>query len=92
MHSMLTHDCIGYDSQRAGFFCLPKTKDRTFEELDILFERKVPTCEFKDCDIRLVAGVEDGQKSSSSYPLSVEFLWQNKCLFLKIEMHCGYSN
>ncbi|KAJ5815144.1 sugar transporter [Penicillium riverlandense] len=44
------------------FFCLPETKDRTFEELDILFERKVPTRKFKDYDIRLVVGAEDGQK------------------------------
>lgn len=27
---------------------LPETKGRTYEELDILFERKVPAREFKD--------------------------------------------
>lgn len=34
------------------FFFIPETKDRTFEELDILFERKVPTREFRiyKCD------------------------------------------
>ncbi|EAU37867.1 conserved hypothetical protein [Aspergillus terreus NIH2624] len=29
------------------FFCLPETKSRTFEELDILFERRVPSRKFK---------------------------------------------
>ncbi|EXJ67273.1 uncharacterized protein A1O5_09286 [Cladophialophora psammophila CBS 110553] len=30
------------------FFRLPETKDRTFEELDILFEKQVPARQFKD--------------------------------------------
>ncbi|OAA57582.1 Sugar/inositol transporter [Niveomyces insectorum RCEF 264] len=30
------------------YFRLPECKDRTFEELDIMFERKVPTRQFKD--------------------------------------------
>lgn len=29
------------------FWCLPETKGRTFEELDILFEQKVPSRQFK---------------------------------------------
>lgn len=33
------------------FFCLPETKGRTFEELDILFERKVPSRKFKKYQI-----------------------------------------
>lgn len=33
------------------FFCLPETKGRTFEELDILFERKVPSRKFKNYEI-----------------------------------------
>ncbi|KAJ5102225.1 sugar transporter [Penicillium alfredii] len=43
------------------FFCLPETKDRTFEELDILFERKVPSRKFRDYEIHLAVG-ELGQK------------------------------
>ena len=31
--------------------CLPETKGRTFEELDILFERKVPARKFKDYNL-----------------------------------------
>ncbi|KAF3394167.1 Alpha-glucosides permease MPH3 [Penicillium rolfsii] len=30
------------------YWCLPETKGRTFEELDILFEQKVPSRKFKD--------------------------------------------
>ena len=33
------------------FFRLPESKNRTFEELDILFERKVPPREFKKYDL-----------------------------------------
>ena len=29
------------------FFCLPETKDRTFEELDLLFEERVPSRQFR---------------------------------------------
>jgi hypothetical protein len=29
------------------FFCMPETKGRTFEELDLLFERKVPSRKFQ---------------------------------------------
>jgi hypothetical protein len=31
------------------FFCMPETKDRTFEELDLLFERKVSSRKFRGC-------------------------------------------
>ncbi|EEH49168.2 uncharacterized protein PADG_05247 [Paracoccidioides brasiliensis Pb18] len=30
------------------YFCVPETKGRTYEELDIMFERRVPTREFKN--------------------------------------------
>lgn len=33
-----------------AFFRLPETKNRTYEELDIMFERRVPTKQFKDCN------------------------------------------
>lgn len=33
------------------FFRLPESKGRTFEELDILFERKVPPRQFKNYDL-----------------------------------------
>ncbi|PCG89411.1 Major facilitator superfamily domain, general substrate transporter [Penicillium occitanis (nom. inval.)] len=33
------------------YFRLPESKNRTFEELDILFERKVPPREFKNYDL-----------------------------------------
>lgn len=34
-----------------GFFRLPETKDRTFEEMDIMFQRKVPSRKFADYNI-----------------------------------------
>jgi fucose permease len=34
-----------------AFFCLPESKGRTFEELDILFERKVPARKFASIDL-----------------------------------------
>lgn len=33
------------------FFCLPESKGRTFEELDILFEKKIPSRKFQNYDI-----------------------------------------
>ncbi|KAL1862789.1 hypothetical protein VTK73DRAFT_6648 [Phialemonium thermophilum] len=33
------------------FFCMPETKDRTFEELDIMFERRVSSRKFKAYEI-----------------------------------------
>lgn len=33
------------------FFCMPETKGRTFEELDVMFERKVPSRKFKTYEI-----------------------------------------
>ncbi|CZR69376.1 related to transporter (major facilitator superfamily) [Phialocephala subalpina] len=33
------------------FFCLPESKGRTFEELDILFEREVSSRKFEDYDV-----------------------------------------
>lgn len=33
------------------FFCMPETKGRTFEELDVMFERKVPSRKFKAYEI-----------------------------------------
>ncbi|RJE24537.1 Maltose permease [Aspergillus sclerotialis] len=30
------------------YFCLPETKDRTFEELDFMFQQKVPTRRFRE--------------------------------------------
>ncbi|KAA8652374.1 hypothetical protein EYZ11_007080 [Aspergillus tanneri] len=35
------------------YWCLPETKGRTFEELDILFEQKVPSRQFKSYKIGL---------------------------------------
>lgn len=34
-----------------AFMCLPETKGRTFEELDILFERKTPAWKFDSTDL-----------------------------------------
>ncbi|EXJ81575.1 hypothetical protein A1O1_07639 [Capronia coronata CBS 617.96] len=34
-----------------AFFCLPESKGRTFEELDILFERKIPARKFATTDL-----------------------------------------
>ncbi|XHG08913.1 hypothetical protein AWENTII_012001 [Aspergillus wentii] len=36
------------------FFCMPETKGRTFEELDILFEKKVPSRKFGEYKIEIV--------------------------------------
>ncbi|ODM15731.1 hypothetical protein SI65_08965 [Aspergillus cristatus] len=47
------------------FFCLPETKGRTFEELDILFERKVPSRKFKNYRIDM-AIEREGTTSSQS--------------------------
>jgi len=33
------------------FFCLPESKGRTFEELDILFEREIPSRKFQYYDV-----------------------------------------
>jgi hypothetical protein len=33
------------------WFCLPETKDRTFEELDFMFQNRVPTRKFKTYQI-----------------------------------------
>ncbi len=33
------------------FFRIPESRGRTFEELDILFERKVPARKFKDYNL-----------------------------------------
>lgn len=34
-----------------GFFRLPETKDRTFEEMDIMFQRGVPSRKFGSYDL-----------------------------------------
>ncbi|KAL2695086.1 hypothetical protein AAEP93_004147 [Penicillium crustosum] len=34
-----------------AYFCLPESKDRTFEELDMLFSMKVPARKFKKTDV-----------------------------------------
>ncbi|KAL4877825.1 general substrate transporter [Aspergillus karnatakaensis] len=36
------------------FFCLPETRGRTFEELDVLFERGVPSRRFEGCRVEIV--------------------------------------
>jgi hypothetical protein len=33
------------------YFCLPESKGRTFEELDVLFERNVSSRGFEDYDV-----------------------------------------
>ena len=38
---------IGFVDSLCTFFCLPETKHRTFEELDWMFQNKVPTRSFK---------------------------------------------
>ncbi|KAJ5297856.1 hypothetical protein N7508_008105 [Penicillium antarcticum] len=38
------------------FFCMPETKGRTFEELDILFERQVPSRRFKHSKVNIDVG------------------------------------
>ncbi|KAL4932484.1 putative MFS alpha-glucoside transporter [Aspergillus undulatus] len=38
------------------FFCLPETRGRTFEELDVLFERRVPSRKFHLCKVDIVEG------------------------------------
>lgn len=47
------------------FFCLPETKGRTFEELDILFERKVPSRKFKNYQIDMTIERESTASSES---------------------------
>ncbi|KAI1305461.1 general alpha-glucoside permease [Xylaria venustula] len=48
------------------FFRLPETKGRTFAELDILFENKVPARKFASTKIEtLVAGTEGAQKQQA---------------------------
>ncbi|KAI9368654.1 general substrate transporter [Aspergillus egyptiacus] len=44
------------------FFCLPETRGRTFEELDILFERGVPSRKFEQYKVDIVDGV--GERDS----------------------------
>lgn len=41
------------------WFCLPETKGRTFEELDILFERRVGSREFASYEIEESVGREE---------------------------------
>jgi MFS family permease len=36
------------------FFCLPETRGRTFEELDVLFEKRVPSRQFARCRVDIV--------------------------------------
>ncbi|CAJ2510503.1 Uu.00g133120.m01.CDS01 [Anthostomella pinea] len=42
---------LGALSTAYCFFCLPETRGRTFEELDVLFERKVSSRKFHDYEI-----------------------------------------
>ncbi|KAI0513104.1 general alpha-glucoside permease [Xylaria bambusicola] len=49
------------------FFRLPETKSRTYAELDILFENKVPARKFASTKIEtLVAGTEGAQKQQAA--------------------------
>lgn len=41
-----------------AYFRIPETKGRTYEELDVMFDRGVPTREFKNYEINLYADVE----------------------------------
>lgn len=43
-----------------AYFRLPETKDRTFEELDILFDRRIPARKFKTTDVN-IPSVELGE-------------------------------
>ncbi|RFU24344.1 hypothetical protein B7463_g11994, partial [Scytalidium lignicola] len=36
-----------------AFFCIPETKDRTFAELDVLFDRKIPARHFSETMVNL---------------------------------------
>jgi hypothetical protein len=40
------------------YFRLPESRGRTFEELDILFQRKIPARQFKNYDLLGKAGVD----------------------------------
>lgn len=58
------------------WFMLPETKDRTFAELDVLFENKVPARKFAETSVdqfagrTTVVGVDssDGSSSNSEKP------------------------
>lgn len=41
------------------YFCLPETKGRTFEELDIMFERRISSRKFSTYEIMGAASVEE---------------------------------
>jgi SP family general alpha glucoside:H+ symporter-like MFS transporter len=41
-----------------AYFRLPETKGRTFEDLDILFAKRVPAKRFKDIDVNGFEGVD----------------------------------
>lgn len=45
------------------YFCFPETKDRTYEEIDELFERKIPARHFADY-------LHIGESDESAYKLS----------------------
>ncbi len=46
-----------------GWFRIPESRGRTFEELDILFERKVPARKFKNYDLLAEHHEESGPES-----------------------------
>lgn len=44
------------------FFALPETRDRTFEELDIMFQQNVPTNKFKTFRVSSIEGISEDRK------------------------------
>jgi sugar porter (SP) family MFS transporter len=52
-----------------AFFRLPETKNRSFEELDIMFHKKIPTKQFKNYDVETV----DKNVSTFEEPKQGEF-------------------
>lgn len=44
-----------------AYFRLPETKDRTYEELDIMFERRIPARKFAKYDLNLETAVEESK-------------------------------
>ncbi|KAJ0421155.1 general substrate transporter, partial [Aspergillus carlsbadensis] len=50
------------------FFCLPETRGRTFEELDVLFERRVPSRRFRDCRVEIVDAARGEQRGEQQGP------------------------
>lgn len=59
---------LGFLSTIYCFFCLPETRGRTFDELDILFERKVPSRKFGSYVIEEESTAEEDDRVAGRSP------------------------